>query len=137
METDNARVSRTRTAISRPSCYSTWASPSSAPPERGRDREGAPFADLLGEHRRIEVIADDEEEIIEAVTRMAGKYDLVVTSGGIGPTVSGRSAECGGGSADLESLEQHDGTLLALLLIRVDEFLCGMAHSHVRAKPES
>ena len=36
--------------------------------------------------RRIEVIADDEDEIVEAVRRMSTNYDLVVTSGGIGPT---------------------------------------------------
>jgi molybdopterin biosynthesis enzyme len=36
--------------------------------------------------KRIEVIADDEAEIIEAVQRMSNNYDFVVTSGGIGPT---------------------------------------------------
>lgn len=36
--------------------------------------------------QRIEVIADDEEEIAEAVLRMHKNYDLVITSGGIGPT---------------------------------------------------
>lgn len=36
--------------------------------------------------KRIEVIADDEDEIIEACTRMSSSYDFVVTSGGIGPT---------------------------------------------------
>jgi molybdopterin-biosynthesis enzyme MoeA-like protein len=36
--------------------------------------------------KRIEVIADDEQEIIEAVCRMSNNYDFVVTSGGIGPT---------------------------------------------------
>ena len=36
--------------------------------------------------KRIEVIADDEGEIIEAVQRMSNNYDFVVTSGGIGPT---------------------------------------------------
>lgn len=36
--------------------------------------------------RRIEVIGDTEEEIIEATTRMSNKFDFVVTSGGIGPT---------------------------------------------------
>ncbi|KAL1987078.1 hypothetical protein VTN96DRAFT_4952 [Rasamsonia emersonii] len=36
--------------------------------------------------KRVEVIADDEEEIAEAVRRMSSYYDLVVTSGGIGPT---------------------------------------------------
>ncbi|KAI1083656.1 molybdopterin binding domain-containing protein [Whalleya microplaca] len=36
--------------------------------------------------KRVEVIEDDEEEIMEAVRRMSDRYDLVVTSGGIGPT---------------------------------------------------
>ena len=36
--------------------------------------------------KRVEIIADDESEIVEAVTRMSDKYDFVVTSGGIGPT---------------------------------------------------
>lgn len=36
--------------------------------------------------RRVEVIADDEDEIIEATKRMSKDYDFVVTSGGIGPT---------------------------------------------------
>lgn len=36
--------------------------------------------------KRIEVIADDESEIVEAVRRMSKNYDFVVTSGGIGPT---------------------------------------------------
>ncbi|KAL0256399.1 hypothetical protein SLS55_008794 [Diplodia seriata] len=36
--------------------------------------------------KRIEVIADDEDEIIEATRRMSTNYDFVVTSGGIGPT---------------------------------------------------
>ena len=36
--------------------------------------------------KRIEVIADDEDEIVEAVKRMSNNYDFVVTSGGIGPT---------------------------------------------------
>lgn len=36
--------------------------------------------------KRIETIADDESEIIEAVRRMSSTYDFVVTSGGIGPT---------------------------------------------------
>jgi len=36
--------------------------------------------------KRVEVIADDEAEIIEATRRMSDNYDFVVTSGGIGPT---------------------------------------------------
>ncbi|RSH93448.1 hypothetical protein EHS25_007804 [Saitozyma podzolica] len=42
--------------------------------------------DLGIELKRIEVIADDEEEIVEAARRMTQHYDFVVTSGGIGPT---------------------------------------------------
>ncbi|KAH7928809.1 Molybdopterin binding protein [Leucogyrophana mollusca] len=38
------------------------------------------------ELKRIEVIADDEDEIIEASRRMVQQYDFVITSGGIGPT---------------------------------------------------
>ena len=37
--------------------------------------------------KRVEVIGDDEDEIIEAVSRMSKNYDFVVTSGGIGPTL--------------------------------------------------
>ncbi|KAI9171048.1 hypothetical protein HJFPF1_00527 [Paramyrothecium foliicola] len=36
--------------------------------------------------KRVEVIADEEDEIVEAVQRMSHRYDFVVTSGGIGPT---------------------------------------------------
>jgi len=36
--------------------------------------------------KRVEVIGDDEDEIVEAVRRMSKNYDFVVTSGGIGPT---------------------------------------------------
>ncbi|WWC65981.1 uncharacterized protein I303_108603 [Kwoniella dejecticola CBS 10117] len=42
--------------------------------------------DLGIELKRIEVIADDEDEIVEAARRMTKAYDFVVTSGGIGPT---------------------------------------------------
>ncbi len=45
--------------------------------------------------KRIEVIADDEDEIIEAVRRMSNNYDFVVTSGGIGPTYTISEGEIG------------------------------------------
>ncbi|KAJ7507340.1 MoaB/Mog domain-containing protein [Mycena galericulata] len=48
------------------------------------------FAKYCFEHgvdlKRIEVIADDEDQIIEASRRLVKNYDFVVTSGGIGPT---------------------------------------------------
>ncbi|KAF2152415.1 3'-phosphoadenosine 5'-phosphosulfate sulfotransferase [Myriangium duriaei CBS 260.36] len=36
--------------------------------------------------QRVEVIADDADEISEAVVRMSNRYNAVFTSGGIGPT---------------------------------------------------
>ncbi|OBZ76949.1 N-acetylglucosaminyl-phosphatidylinositol biosynthetic protein gpi1 [Grifola frondosa] len=54
------------------------------------DRNSNYFARFCFEHgielKRIEVIADDEDEIIEASRRMVATYDFVITSGGIGPT---------------------------------------------------
>ncbi|RDB19773.1 hypothetical protein Hypma_013183 [Hypsizygus marmoreus] len=38
------------------------------------------------ELKRIEVIADNEQEIIDASRRMVREYDFVITTGGIGPT---------------------------------------------------
>ncbi|KAK6539767.1 hypothetical protein TWF694_009961 [Orbilia ellipsospora] len=47
----------------------------------------AKFCFSLGlDLKRVEVIPDDEGDIVEAVRRMSGRYDIVVTSGGIGPT---------------------------------------------------
>ncbi|KAJ5279311.1 hypothetical protein N7478_004683 [Penicillium angulare] len=47
----------------------------------------AKFCFSLGiQLKRVEVVPDDEEDIMEAVRRMSSRYDFVVTSGGIGPT---------------------------------------------------
>jgi len=54
------------------------------------DRNSHYFAQYCFEHgvdlKRIEVIADIEDEIIEASRRLVQNYDFVITSGGIGPT---------------------------------------------------
>jgi len=55
-----------------------------------RDSNSNYFAKFCFEHgielKRIEVIADEEDEIAEASRRMVKNYDFVITSGGIGPT---------------------------------------------------
>ncbi|MCJ1291207.1 hypothetical protein MMC34_002750 [Xylographa carneopallida] len=60
--------------------------------------------------KRIEVIADDESEIIEAARRMSDKYDFVVTSGGIGPTHDDITYESIGKAFNLK-LKLHDDAL--------------------------
>ncbi|KAK9899183.1 Molybdopterin binding protein [Cystobasidium minutum MCA 4210] len=68
--------------------------------------------DLGIDLKRIEVIADDEEEIIEAARRLTSKYDLVVTSGGIGPTHDDITYESIAKAFDDEGkLEYHEDTL--------------------------
>ncbi|PWN18450.1 Molybdopterin binding protein [Microstroma glucosiphilum] len=61
--------------------------------------------------KRIEVIADDEEEIAEAVRRFGEKYDFTVTSGGIGPTFDDITYESIAKAFGAEPLEYHDETL--------------------------
>lgn len=66
--------------------------------------------DLGIELKRIEVIADDEEEIVEAARRMTAQYDFVVTSGGIGPTHDDITYASLGAAFNLP-LEHHPETL--------------------------
>lgn len=42
--------------------------------------------DLGIETRRVQVVPDEEEDIVETISELARKYDFIVTSGGIGPT---------------------------------------------------
>ncbi|PPQ93727.1 hypothetical protein CVT25_013067 [Psilocybe cyanescens] len=81
------------------------------------DRNSHHFAQYCFEHginlKRIEVIADNEEEIIEASRRLVDKYDFVVTSGGIGPTHDDITYESLG-KAFGQKLVHHDETILRL-----------------------
>ncbi|KAF9788058.1 MoaB/Mog domain-containing protein [Thelephora terrestris] len=60
--------------------------------------------------KRVEVIPDDEAEIIEAARRMVQKYDIVITSGGIGPTHDDITYESLA-KAFGQDLEYHEETL--------------------------
>jgi hypothetical protein len=64
----------------------TWRSSASSWEWYGLWKLGEIAFDKWQALKRIEVIADDENEIVEAVQRMSSTYDFVVTSGGIGPT---------------------------------------------------
>lgn len=61
--------------------------------------------------QRIEVIPDDVDDIVEAARRMTQKYDLVITSGGIGPTPDDITYESIAKAFDAEPLQYHDETL--------------------------
>ncbi|KAI0649826.1 MoaB/Mog domain-containing protein [Trametes meyenii] len=54
------------------------------------DRNSNYFARFCFENgidlKKIEVIPDDEDDIVEAARRLVKDYDFVITSGGIGPT---------------------------------------------------
>ncbi|KAL2396715.1 hypothetical protein ABEF93_001672 [Exophiala dermatitidis] len=60
--------------------------------------------------RRIEVIPDDEDDIVEAARRMSKNYDFVVTSGGIGPTHDDITYQSIAKAFGLE-LKMHDKTV--------------------------
>ncbi|KAK4052079.1 hypothetical protein OIV83_002373 [Microbotryomycetes sp. JL201] len=65
--------------------------------------------DLAIDLKRVEIIPDDEDEIVEAVRRMHRSYDLVITSGGIGPTHDDITYESIAKAFDVE-LEYHEET---------------------------
>ncbi|BEI83242.1 hypothetical protein CcaverHIS002_0311100 [Cutaneotrichosporon cavernicola] len=87
--------------------------------------------DLGIELKRIEVIADDEAEIVEAARRMTQNYDFVVTSGGIGPTHDDITYESLGKAFGL-SLEHDAETLRRLQIMTTEERRAQLA----KASPE-
>ncbi|SHO75724.1 Similar to S.cerevisiae protein YMR178W (Protein of unknown function) [Malassezia sympodialis ATCC 42132] len=63
------------------------------------------------ELKKIEVISDDVDEIVEAAQRLSHKYDWVVTSGGIGPTPDDITYSSLAKAFGDEPLEYDDETL--------------------------
>lgn len=61
--------------------------------------------------QRIEVIPDDEDVIVEAARRLSQKHDLVISSGGIGPTPDDITYQSMGKAFNAEPLEYHDETV--------------------------
>ncbi len=60
-----------------------------------RDRNAAPLIDLLAELgvdlQRVVYVSDEEQDIIDEVRSCAERYDVVITSGGVGPTHDDRT----------------------------------------------
>ncbi|ORY05639.1 Molybdopterin binding protein [Basidiobolus meristosporus CBS 931.73] len=72
--------------------------------------------DLGIDLRRVEVIPDVEEDIVETVTRLSRKFDVVFTSGGIGPThddITYSSIATAYG----DTVEYHEDTMRRMLRI--------------------
>ena len=65
---------------------------------RTKDKNLAYLADKLTEAgirlSEVRIVRDDEADIIEAVLALSGRYDYVITSGGIGPTHDDITADC-------------------------------------------
>ncbi|PWN49805.1 Molybdopterin binding protein [Violaceomyces palustris] len=72
----------------------------------------AKFCFNLGiELKKIEVIPDEEDVIVEAARRLTSQHELVITSGGIGPTPDDITYQSIAKAFDAEPLVYHDETL--------------------------
>ncbi|CAK9780673.1 Molybdopterin binding protein [Cutaneotrichosporon oleaginosum] len=89
--------------------------------------------DLGIELKRIEVIADDEAEIVEAARRMTQNYDFVVTSGGIGPTHDDITYESLGKAFDLP-LEHDPETMRRMAVMTTEKRLAELAVASAEEK---
>ncbi len=71
------------------------------------------------ELRQIAVVGDEIEEIAEVVTRFSGRYDIVCTTGGIGPTHDDRTMDAVAHAFGLEIVEAPE--LVTLMEQRLGE----------------
>jgi molybdenum cofactor synthesis domain-containing protein len=71
-----------------------------------RDRNAAPLIDLLAEMgvdlQRVAYISDEEEDIKAEVKWCSDRFDIVVTSGGVGPTHDDRTVAAIAAAFDVE-----------------------------------
>jgi len=87
--------------------------------------------------QKIIVVPDDMEEIGNAVTELSRKYDLVFTSGGIGPTHDDITYEAIANAFGLK-LEEHQPTVERMLnhgFVREDSILLKLPGIPNRPKP--
>ncbi|KJA28951.1 hypothetical protein HYPSUDRAFT_128826 [Hypholoma sublateritium FD-334 SS-4] len=100
------------------------------------DRNSHCFAQYCFEHgidlKRIEVIADDESEIIEASRRLVERYDFVITSGGIGPTHDDITYESLA-KAFNQKLVHHDETIRRMKELNKNRKWIGTQNAEQRA----
>ena len=90
---------------------------------RTADTNIASIARFLGPYgvdlREVRVVADDHAEIVAAVRALAGRYDYLFTTGGIGPTHDDITADAVAEALGVELAE--DAEVIALLTARQGE----------------
>ncbi|KAL6628369.1 Molybdopterin binding protein [Neocallimastix sp. 'constans'] len=87
--------------------------------------------------KKIIIVPDDMNDIGDAVTKLSNKYDLVFTSGGIGPTHDDITYEAIANAFDLK-LEKHQPTIERMLnhgFLREDSILLRLPEIPNKPKP--
>ena len=84
---------------------------------RTKDKNIGHLADVLTmsgiDLKEVRIVADEEEQIVEALNALRGRYDYVFTSGGIGPTHDDITADAVSAAFGLPC--EHDAEALRLL----------------------
>ena len=84
---------------------------------RTKDRNIGHLADILTaigiDLKEVRIVADDENDIADAVNALRGRYDYVFTSGGIGPTHDDITADSIAKAFDVPC--EHDARAMKLL----------------------